>query len=214
MSAESKQINDIAYSEIARSYAVRRREMTLDAELDQFLDMLPCAGPILDAGCGAGRDLGLIQTRVNDRALMGLDISPAMLGQAKSENGSGRAMLIRASITDLPVATESVAGVWCSTVLPHLDAGECERAIAEFVRVLVPGGVLMSTVKLGSGEGSEVAEEFDRVRRWVRYTSAPEFLNLLDRNGLRVAATDVWLESLRYGGSGRGIEFISTLSVA
>lgn len=47
---------------------------------------------------------------------------------------------IRGSATDLPFADDSVDGIWCSHVLEHLAIAEVPVALAEFLRVLRPGG--------------------------------------------------------------------------
>jgi SAM-dependent methyltransferase len=51
------------------------------------------------------------------------------------------------SMTDMtPVATESVDAVWSSHNLEHLERHAVPLALAEFVRVLKPGGLLLLTL--------------------------------------------------------------------
>src|SRR5215471_20169990 len=51
------------------------------------------------------------------------------------------------SITDMrPVAASSADAVWSSHNLEHLQRHEVPQALAEFVRVLKPGGFLLLTV--------------------------------------------------------------------
>ena len=51
------------------------------------------------------------------------------------------------SITDMsPVADDSVDAVWSSHNLEHLQRHEVPLALAEFVRVLKPGGLLLLTL--------------------------------------------------------------------
>lgn len=54
---------------------------------------------------------------------------------------------ILCSITDMkPVPTDSVDAVWSSHNLEHLHRHEVPRALAEFLRVLKPGGLLLLTL--------------------------------------------------------------------
>jgi SAM-dependent methyltransferase len=51
------------------------------------------------------------------------------------------------SMTDMsPVATQSVDAVWSSHNLEHLHRHEVPGALAEFIRVLKPGGLLLLTL--------------------------------------------------------------------
>lgn len=119
------------------------------------------AAAILDAGCGTG---GLIR-RLGDRhatwTWTGADVSPVACGiarqrLAKSDPSASAAAqpstgevaqpvnVIEASVTDLPFADATYEAIVSADVLYHVD--DDRAALAEFHRVLRPGGILVINV--------------------------------------------------------------------
>jgi ubiquinone/menaquinone biosynthesis C-methylase UbiE len=105
---------------------------------DIRLDALRCAfgtiqsGRILDLGCGKGRFASrLIE---GGASVVGLDLSSAMLAEAKGLNR------VRASALRLPFRDEVFDGVAAVEVFEHLPS--VRTALAEVRRVLKPGGVV------------------------------------------------------------------------
>jgi SAM-dependent methyltransferase len=101
-----------------------------------ILATLP-TGDALDAGCGTGRHTAELM-RLGHRVI-GVDASPEMLAVARRRLPG--ADLRAGEITRLPVADGSVDLVVCALALVHIpDLG---AALAEFRRVLRPGGQLL-----------------------------------------------------------------------
>ncbi len=110
---------------------------------------------MLDAGCGAGADLGLLHTQFPAAALLGLDLSPAMLAQAAAPRppsgvqrwlskllpGRAGAALVCADFSQLPLAANSLDLIWSNLAL-HWHA-QPDRVFAEWRRVLRLHGLLM-----------------------------------------------------------------------
>jgi ubiquinone/menaquinone biosynthesis C-methylase UbiE len=95
-------------------------------------------GPmVLDAGCGTG-----LITRHLDGAVIGLDINGWNLAQAREH--APQASFIIGDMENLPLADEKIDLVVCSETLEHLL--QPQHAIAEFARVLRPGGRLIGSV--------------------------------------------------------------------
>lgn len=98
---------------------------------------------VLDAGCGHGRSLGLLLERFRPQRIIGLDADPRMPGWAAPIAASLPCevdlRVSDASHTGLPDA--SVDLILCHQTLHHIV--EQEAALAEFFRVLKPGGVLL-----------------------------------------------------------------------
>ena len=93
---------------------------------------------VLEAGCGIATD-GVQFARAGAR-YTGIDFSPTALSHAQSrfrlEGLNGK--FVQGSITELPFEAESFDLVYSMGVIHHVP--ETERAVAEFHRVLRPGG--------------------------------------------------------------------------
>lgn len=91
-------------------------------------------GAVLDAGCGTG---GLLARLAGERH--GLEFSPLAAPLAAAKSG---ARIVRGSVNAMPYADGSFAAVVSADVLCHA-AVVPEVALAEFRRVLAPGGRLV-----------------------------------------------------------------------
>ncbi len=128
------------YDGAAAAFAARR---SFDEEeraiLERFLDAIPPDGSLLDAGCGDGRPIlrAIGERRPNSRRI-GLDISSRQLERA-DENlpDSG---LVQGDFTRLPLDESSMDGVLAFYSLIHVPEAQHPQAIAEFSRVVRPGG--------------------------------------------------------------------------
>lgn len=112
---------------------------------------------ILDAGCGTGFALPLLNRRYPKASLIGLDLAHAMLAEARRRLPKPSLFdrlrapfavqpmaLIGADIEAMPLATGSVDLIWSNLALQWIDSPEA--AMRELRRVLAPGGlVLFST---------------------------------------------------------------------
>jgi len=106
---------------------------------------------VLDAGCGTGAYSRAIVGQVG--RIEALDMSAGMLERARAklaaEAEAGRVRFHQGSIVDLPLEAGSIDAVTINQVVQHLgDTLEdgfprLRSVIAEFARVLRPGGVLV-----------------------------------------------------------------------
>lgn len=93
--------------------------------------------PILDAGCGTGLNL-----RHLPKGSVGIDINPrnvALLKQRLPDH-----VVIEGDVEHLPFADGSFGTVLCTEVIEHIP--DPAAALAEYRRVLRPGGVLIGSV--------------------------------------------------------------------
>lgn len=111
-----------------------------------YLDHMPVTGQdgtvVLDYGCGPGHDLvGFVEYSKPSR-LVGMDVSPASLGEAEERLALHGAKLELIRIDEgtirLPLADASVDYVHCSGVLHHVP--DPLAVLREFRRVLRPDG--------------------------------------------------------------------------
>jgi cytosine/adenosine deaminase-related metal-dependent hydrolase/ubiquinone/menaquinone biosynthesis C-methylase UbiE len=93
---------------------------------------------VLDLGCGTGRWLNRLRS-AQAHNLIGVDLSPEMLKQAKRKIGDA-ATLICVDYTEAPIPDESVDVVLSNFVLSYVD--EALRYLRFVRKVLKPGGLL------------------------------------------------------------------------
>jgi len=98
-------------------------------------------GRVLDFGCGAGRLSQALAEHADE--VVGLDVSAPMLETARAlDRSDGRCSFVLSADADLRAFPDgSVDLVYSERVLQHLPRPVLETYLAEFVRVLAPGGV-------------------------------------------------------------------------
>lgn len=148
-----------AFGRAAASYdahAVLQREVM--ARLDERLELMSVKpGRIVDAGCGTGQGLRLLQARYPKADVVGLDLALPMLETARrnSTAGSWLGSLIHrltphasrhtpyvcADIERLPFKKSSIDLIWSSLALQW--ASEPEAAFRELHRAIAPQGLLL-----------------------------------------------------------------------
>lgn len=158
----------------------------LQARIDNFRRLLEserCRGRWLDAGCGAGtyaRDLA-----ARGCSVVGMDYSFPTIAKARTRGGTDIRWAV-ADVTSLPVRSGAFDGALCFGVVQALASSD--RAVAELVRVVRPGG----EVWLDALNGWCLPHAFERlVRRLkgraphVRYESPARLRRLARERGLR-----------------------------
>ncbi len=140
---------------------------------------------ILDVACGTGR-LPLIMAR--DAAfkghVLGLDASRRMLELARrkvaAEHVDEFISLVRGDAMDLPLPDQSVDAASCLEALEFMP--DPARALAEMIRVLRPGGLLLTTIRIGT--------------RWMpgRAWSETRMRRELERLGMVDVQVKIWQE--------------------
>lgn len=108
-----------------------------------FSEALPAAPVILDAGCGQGKSFQYLYKTFAPQRLIGLDADPLTLqlsGQEAQRQGFD-VELIGSDCAELDVPDASVDILFCHQTFHHLV--QQDRALAEFYRVLKPGGYLL-----------------------------------------------------------------------
>ncbi len=97
---------------------------------------------ILDIGSGTGAFLPHVRRHAPGATITALDLSGAMLRRARARDRvRGGVGWLRANAQRLPVAANRIDLVTCHDSFAHLE--DRPAALAEFRRVLVPGGRLL-----------------------------------------------------------------------
>jgi len=119
----------------------------VEVSLQQFARLLPSplSRPrrVLDAGCGPGVSLPLLDRYFQPEAITALDIDPHEIERSRqqSRHCACRVELVRGDVARLEFPDESMDLILCHQTLHHVVAQEA--VLREFHRVLVPGGVLL-----------------------------------------------------------------------
>jgi ubiquinone/menaquinone biosynthesis C-methylase UbiE len=148
------------------------------AVLDAIGAELAGARAVLDLGCGNGAYADELAARAAGAWVVGADLSPEMIRQARRRLGA-RTALLRADATALPFCHGSFDLVFMSHVL--LLVPDIERCLAEVSWCLAPGGCLVATV--GHSNWRDMVGDFLGADAWPQ-------LEALFGRGLRAAADD------------------------
>ncbi|MFF0578838.1 class I SAM-dependent DNA methyltransferase [Streptosporangium saharense] len=157
-----------AYDAVATLYAEFVRDALDDVPLDRailaaFAELVRGSGPVAELGCGPGlvtahlRDLGV--------DVSGVDLSPVMIDIARATYPDLRFEV--GSMDALDLADDHLRGVvsWYSII--HVPPGEVPAYLAEFRRVLAPGGHLL--LAFFESEGDPVTPFDHRVTTAYRW---------------------------------------------
>ena len=123
-------------------FASGEREISAILETLRGLGLGVNAGIALDFGCGAGRLTQALGRRF--QSVYGVDIAPSMIDQAKRLGRSERCHYMMNSRDDLRIFPPAFFDfIYTNRVLQYLEPRHSTKYIAEFLRVLRPGGVLV-----------------------------------------------------------------------
>ena len=129
-----------AYALWAESYAPYPHNALMALEQQTVLSLLPGLRglTVVDAGCGSGRYLRELRERGANP--IGIDLSAAMLAQARAV----ATPIARANLCALPIDSTAVDVIVCGLALG--DTPDLEIALLEMARVLRPGGCVVYSV--------------------------------------------------------------------
>jgi SAM-dependent methyltransferase len=97
---------------------------------------------VLDAACGEGYGSALLAAQA--ATVTGVDLDAPTIAHARKRYAAiSNLSFVDASVTALPLADASVDVVVSFETIEHLPAREQPRMLAEFARVLAPGGLLV-----------------------------------------------------------------------
>ena len=122
------------------------RDPTLEGDVAFYAGLIPHGSWVLELGCGTGR-VGLPLAQ-DDRAVVGLDLSPAMLQRALAKRAGlapevqARTAFVLGDMTDFDLGHRFDAVIAPYFGVSHLPAGEARRkTMACIARHLQPGGL-------------------------------------------------------------------------
>ena len=145
---------------------------------------------VLDAGCGQGKALKPLHERFQPVRMIGVDVDAHALETARREAARHglKPEFIEADCARIPLPDVSVDLVFCHQTLHHL--ARQEETLAEFHRLLKPGGVLLLAESTKAYIYSWVIRLLFRHPMHVQRT-APEYLELVRRAGFEFGPANV-----------------------
>ncbi len=151
---------------------------------------VPQQAVVLDAGCGIGLSFPLLARWLQPRQIIGTDIDLSALKiAADTQTLPGVELkLLHASAERLPLPDGSVDVVYCHQLLHHVKAQEA--VLKELLRVLRPGGVLLSGESCRSFIHSFWVRLLFRHPDMVQKT-AQQYLDLIRAAGFELAHDDL-----------------------
>ena len=101
--------------------------------------LLPVRGRLLDAGCGTGGFLAVLASRRPDLETVGLEWNEVAARRAAEKSGC---RVIHGSVNLTPFRSQSFDAIVSADVLCH-EGVQPREALAEFLRLLRPGGLVV-----------------------------------------------------------------------
>ncbi len=164
-------------------------EQEIAAALDELerLGVAPVRGRALDFGCGVGRLTQALAERFE--RCDGVDIAASMIAEARRINRHGER--VQYHVNDAPdlgmFPSDSFDFVLSFIVLQHMEPRYAKRYIAEFVRVLRPGGLAVFQIPARPSAPTPKALPDDAFRASIEILGrAPRKVSALDQVRLRV----------------------------
>jgi SAM-dependent methyltransferase len=154
--------------------ATGHAEMEIVMRHLQGIGLMPSfEGAALDFGCGVGRVTQSLATRF--ASCIGLDISQEMIKRADAFNRHEHCIYRVHADTVLPFANGTFSFIYSNIVLQHIPRRLSTRYLREFVRVLMPRGVLVFGVQ-DSFAAPDISSQLTRLRQILRIRSRVQAL--------------------------------------
>ncbi len=154
---------------------------------DVFISYLRARANVVDAGCGPGHDAEYFQQR--GLSCLAFDASRGMVLRARERGCSA----LVGDLRRLPVANQSLDGLWSSASLLHVPRSEVADTITRWAELLRPNGVLGLITSLGNDEGWEAVPYIPGdqhhsvpLRRWFVHHQRDALVELVEGAGLAV----------------------------
>lgn len=194
-----------AYDAHPEKYETATAAMAPQEEIQKFIDLLPETDmPILDAGCGFGRDTALFTERGLQST--GIDMSEGLLKRAAELYP--QLTFKKMDVRDLDFADNSFVGIWCHATLLHLKDEDVLAALKEFKRVLAPGGILFVSFKEGTGDEEFVEKFSSESSRYFNYQQDKHVEEMIKQSGLNVVNLYLINEREKWGADKRDLNWV------
>jgi len=185
---DDENVTRASYDRVAAEYARRLNDELEHKPMERKLlaeFAASCPGRIADVGCGPGHVAAYLREQGGE--VVGFDLSPAMVGQARALHPD--VVFEVGDMRSLPLPDASLGGIVALYSLIHIPRAEVVAVLQDFRRVLRPGGQLLVSFHIG--------EEIRHFEEWwgqqvnldfIFFTTA-EMVGYLEAAGFTVEET-------------------------
>ena len=173
----------LGYYESSADSLARRYEGAKVQELQKdLLENLKGRSPILEIGCGSGREAAFLQAQGFE--VVATDGSPAMLEEAKRLHPelSDNARILQVP-SRFPFDDDTFSAAYSIALLMHLDADDASMVLDEIWRVLCPEGLFYFSIPDRALELDEQGR--DQKGRLVHILPREDWMEIFQRTGFR-----------------------------
>lgn len=193
-----------AYDAHPEKYEEATANMTPQEEFEAFVGQIPKGGLVLDAGCAFGRDTALFVEK--GYQAIGVDMSEGLLNRARKLHPA--LTFKKMDVRSLDFDDNAIAGIWCHATLLHLKDDDMRKALSEFSRVLLPGGVVFISVKEGTGDEEFVEKFSSNSARYFNYQTLDSVRAMVEQSGLDITKIYIMNERERWGADKRNLNWV------
>jgi ubiquinone/menaquinone biosynthesis C-methylase UbiE len=145
---------------------------------------------ILDAGCGQGLAFELLDQHFQPKAIIGVDIDKeqSSLAPEAAKRCQCKVTFENGTVCNLNIPDNAIDLIFCHQLLHHLS--DQSRALEEFYRVLVPGGLILIGESCRSFLNSFSVRLLFRHPLQVHKT-AEEYIELVKSIGFKIHDNDI-----------------------
>ncbi|PLX28432.1 hypothetical protein C0581_02270 [Candidatus Parcubacteria bacterium] len=134
------------YSKLGTEYLDDIEAFT-PVDIQEFIDLLPENGKVLEIGCAGGRDAKVFIKQGFE--YVGIDLVAKFIKEAKKRVPKG--VFKKMDVLQLDFPKNYFDAVWANAVFLHLDKKDVPKALKNIYRMLKPGGKIHVRVKRGKG---------------------------------------------------------------
>lgn len=175
------------FSEHVSEYVGRFMDLSLYSDtFEQFAAILPKNATALELGCGPGNVVKYLRSIRNDLDIMGIDLAPGMIEEAKKQNPGVRFELM--DIRDIGQLNQRFNAVIAAFCLPYISYDDVP-ALFENIRDLTADDAL---VYVSFMQGEKERSGFEKTsftgdkEIYINYHDKLETKHLLEKNGFVV----------------------------
>ena len=175
------------FSEHVSEYVDRFMSLGLYKDtFEEFATMLPKKATILELGCGPGNVVKFLRSIRNDLDILGIDLAPGMIEEAKKQNPGVRFELMDIrEIGQLKQQFDAVIAAFC---LPYISYDDVPALFTNIRHLTADNALVYVSFMQGPRErsGFEKTSFTGDKEIYINYHDASEIERLLNKNGFFV----------------------------